>query len=416
MSGYSVNSVDYYAALWEKISGKPWTAKHGLTSTGYQLETENLYYQGYRLKCLSGYTISGASRFAAIWENLHFSPSDLNKIDTPITTYMNNHDIAGLSVAITRDDHLVYAKGAGFANNATGEVVNANRHLFRIASVSKTMTAIAIMKLIEENKHGLQLTSPVFGAGAILGTRYGTKTYSTLTKAITVQNLLEHTSGIPNVTNTLEWMRLSPEDAVSWMINNAQPTVAPGTKHEYLNFGFNLLGRVIEAVTGSTYETYMLNNILNSSPQSPNTMVLGDSTPRPNEVSYYPDDGLNRRLFDSFGGWLARPIDLVGVLSRVDGFSRPDIITALTRTTMWNPSTLDATYAKGWMLGGDWRGHNGYFIQGTISWLVRRDDGFGFAVIINTTPSGGVVSTDELRVLVDGIIQSVGAWPTYDLF
>ena len=159
----------------------------------------------------------------------------------------------------------------------------------------------------------------------------------------------------------------------------------------------------------------MLNNILNSSLELPNTMVLGDSTPRSNEVSYYLDDGANRRLFDSFSGWFARPIDLVGVLSHVDGFSRPDIITATTCTTMWNASTLDATYAKGWKLGGDWRGHDGYFPQGTISWLVRRDDRFGFAVIINTTPSS-VVNTDELRVLVDEIIQSVGAWPTYDLF
>jgi len=412
VSGYSVNNVDYYAALWEKPLGpKPWIARHGLTSTGYQLETENLYYQGYRLKCLSGYTISGASRFAAIWENIYFSPSDLNKIDSPITTYMNNHAIAGLSVAITRDDRLVYAKGAGFANKATGEAVNANRHLFRIASVSKTMTAIAVMKLIEQGK--FQLTSKVFGTGAILGTKYGTKTYSAWTKAVTVQNLLEHTSGIPNVGQ--EWRGLSPGDMVSWVIDNAQPTVAPGTKWEYSNFGFGLLGRVIEAATGSTYETYMRNNILNSSPHSPNTMVLGDSTPRPNEVSYYPEDGANRRLFDSFGGWLARPIDLVGVLSRVDGLSRPDIIAAATRTTMWTASTLNAGYAKGWSLGADWRGHNGFFPQGTISWLVRRDDGFGFAVIINTTPSG-VVDAGELKTLVDGIIQSVGAWPTYDLF
>ena len=240
VSGYSVNNVDYYAALWEKISGQPWIAKHGLMSTGYQLETENLYYQGYRLKCLSGYTISGASRFAAIWENIYLSLSDLNKIDTPIMTYMNNHDIAGLSVAITRDDHLIYAKGTGFANNATGEAINANRHLFRIASMLKTMTAITIMKLIEEAKHGLQLMSLVFGTGAILGTKYRTKTYNENMIAINVQHLLEHTSRIPSIGQ--EWMGLLPGDMVSWVIDNAQPTVAPGTKPEYLNFGFGLLG------------------------------------------------------------------------------------------------------------------------------------------------------------------------------
>jgi CubicO group peptidase (beta-lactamase class C family) len=414
VSGYTVNNVDYYAALFEKLPGpKPWIARHRLTSAGYQSETENLYYQGYRLKCLSGYTIGGAGRFAAIWENLYFSPSDLSKIDTPLQTYLNKYSIPGLSLAITRNDRLVFAKGMGFANKATGENVNANRHLFRIASVSKTLTALAIMKLIEQGK--ITLTSKVFGVGAILGTKYGTKTYSTWTKAITVQHLLEHTSGIPNVGQ--EWKGLSRGDVISWVIDNDQPTVAPGTKWDYSNFGYGVLGRVIESVTGSSYEDYLRNNILNSSPQSPNRMLVGGSTPRPNEVTYYPNDGANRRLFDSFGGWTARPIDLVGVLSRMDGLSRPDIISAATRTTMWTASTVKATYAKGWWLGGNWRGHNGYFPQGTIAWLVRRDDGFGFAIVINSTPPGDASGiTDELKKLVDGIIQTVGAWPTYDLF
>lgn len=132
-------------------------------------------------------------------------------------------------------------------------------------------------------------------------------------------------------------------------------------------------------------------------------------------MTYYPEDGANRRLFDSFGGWIARPIDLVGVLSRVDGLSRPDIISAATRKTMWKASNLTGAYAKGWQLGGGWKGHNGFFPQGTISWLVKRDDGFGFAIIINSTPADGG-SADELKSLVDGIIQTVGVWPTYDLF
>jgi CubicO group peptidase (beta-lactamase class C family) len=412
VTGYTVNNVDYYAALFEKLSSpKPWIARHGLTSAGYQSETENLYYQGYRLKCLSGYTISGAGRFAAIWENVYFSPADISKINTPLRTYMNKYSIPGLSLAIIRDDRLVYAKGMGFANKATGEAVNANRHLFRIASVSKTMTALTIMKLIEQGK--ITLKSKVFGPGAILGTKYGTKTYTARTKAITVQHLLEHTSGIPNVGQ--EWRGLSPGNMVSWVIDNAQPTVAPGTKWEYSNFGYGLLGRVIESVTGSPYETYLRNNILNSSPRVPNMMLVGDSAPKPNEVTYYPNDGANRRLFDSFGGWTARPIDLVGVLSRMDGLSRPDIISAATRNTMWTASTLKADYAKGWSLGGSWRGHNGYFPQGTIAWLVRRNDGFGFAIVINSTPPGAGAA-GELKNLIDGIIQTVGAWPTYDLF
>jgi CubicO group peptidase (beta-lactamase class C family) len=415
VSGYTVNNVDYYSALFEGISGPAWIARHGATSAGYQSETENLYYQGYRLKCLSGYTIGGASHFAVIWENLYFSPSDLSKIDTPLQTYLNTYSIPGLSLAITLDDRLVFAKGLGFANKETGEAVNANRHLFRIASVSKTITAFAIMKLIDEGR--ITLNSTVFGTGAILSTRYGTKPYSDWTKSITVQHLLEHTSGIPAVSQ--EWLGLSPGDMVSWIIDNAQPTIEPGTVYSYLNSGYGILGRVIESVTGSPYEDYLRNNILNSSPHLPNRMLVGDSTPRPDEVTYYPNDGLNRRLFDSFGGWTARPIDLVGVLSRMDGLSRPDIISDATRDMMWTASTAQfgGGYGKGWSLGADWRGHNGYFPQGTIAWLVRRNDGFGFAIVLNLTPPGdGSAKAYELKGLVDGIIQTVGAWPTYDLF
>src|SRR5262249_51203215 len=154
-------------------SPRPWVARHAMSSAKYQTETENLYYQGFRLKILSGYTLSNAGYFAAIWENPYFTQSDLDKIDGPIASYMSSRSVPGLSVAIILNDRLVYAKGAGFANKATGDIVNAQRSIFRIASVSKTMTAICVMKLIEQGKFALD--TKVFGAGALLGTKYGTK-------------------------------------------------------------------------------------------------------------------------------------------------------------------------------------------------------------------------------------------------
>jgi hypothetical protein len=68
VSGYGVNGVDYYAAIWEKKAGSAWVARHGLTSSQYQTEFDNNVNQGYILKVVSGYTIGNDDRYAALWE------------------------------------------------------------------------------------------------------------------------------------------------------------------------------------------------------------------------------------------------------------------------------------------------------------------------------------------------------------
>jgi CubicO group peptidase (beta-lactamase class C family) len=331
---------------------------------------------------------------------------------------MTKHSIPGLSLAITRDDRLVYAQGFGFADTSTGVIVHPD-NLFRIASVSKPITAIAVMRLIEQGK--LSLSSKVFGSGSLLGTTFGTNPYSTRTLSITVQHLLEHTSGYSNAEGDPMFMNLdmTQSQLITWVLDNRQPTSDPGTKHEYLNFGYCLLGRVIEKVTGQSYERQTRIDVLNAAPQRTMMSIGGDTVGerQPMEVTYYPSDAykLKVRRFDAHGGWIARPIDLVGVLTRVDGFSmRPDIIKPETLRTMWTPSTANSGYGKGWIVASNWKGHNGA-ITGTIAYLVRRDDGFGFAVTANTRPAGDEF-VGELKSVIDGIIDSVAAWPTYDLF
>lgn len=69
VSGYGVGGVDFYAAIWEKKDGPAWFARHGLTSAGYQSEVTRLLSLGYEPKVISGYTIGGSDRYAALWEN-----------------------------------------------------------------------------------------------------------------------------------------------------------------------------------------------------------------------------------------------------------------------------------------------------------------------------------------------------------
>ena len=89
--------------------------------------------------------------FAMKIDNQDSDYSETKGIDLLVQTFLEKNNIMGASVAITHDEKLVYAKGFGIANNETGENVQPG-HLFRLASVSKLITAAAIMKLYDEWK------------------------------------------------------------------------------------------------------------------------------------------------------------------------------------------------------------------------------------------------------------------------
>ncbi|MEK4069050.1 serine hydrolase domain-containing protein [Peribacillus sp. FSL R5-0717] len=86
-------------------------------------------------------------------------------IENTVQTFMNTHHVPGASLALTYQGRLVFARGYGVTNPATNEPVNKGHH-FRIASVSKPITAVAIFKLIESGQ--LQLDTSVFGSNGIL--------------------------------------------------------------------------------------------------------------------------------------------------------------------------------------------------------------------------------------------------------
>ncbi len=100
-----------------------------------------------------------------------------------VEQFMTTHDVPGVSVAIAYKGRLVFSKGYGLADTSTKEPVTTN-HLFRIASLSKSITAAAVFKLLEERRFpdqvgqgwgpALRLDEKVFGQGGILGTTYGT--------------------------------------------------------------------------------------------------------------------------------------------------------------------------------------------------------------------------------------------------
>lgn len=423
VSGYRAGGIDSYAALWEKASGPPWAARHGVPDAWYQNVFDNHYYQGYRPVYIQAFSSAGGGRLNAIWENTSFSGADLQSIASKVDAYRNANGTPGVAFAITRNGRLVYAAASGQADTATGEEAGPTS-LFRIASVSKPITTVAIMRLVESGQ--LALGDRVFGQGGILAGRYPTPPTNTNINQITVRHLLQHVSGLSNTPNDPMFQNtgLNHDQLINWVLGDParRMTRNAGARYEYLNFGFCLLGRVIEQRSGQTYEAYVRQNVLQ--PCGVTAMAVAQNTAaarHPREVTYYPASAysLNVRRFDSHGGWVASPIDLVRFLVRVDGnASKPDIISAQSFTTMTTAAGVNdvngnnPNYALGWAASP--QSHNGA-MDGTTAVLAVAPNGFGFAAVANTRP-GNDQFAGNLTSMVQQIIAGVSAWPSHDLF
>jgi CubicO group peptidase (beta-lactamase class C family) len=424
VSGYSIGNQPQFAAIWEKNTGPALAARHALNGAqNYQDEAERLYYLGYRPTWVNGYTVNNQDIFAGTWIcNDPFKSAELKAVDDLVKQYMDDNDVPGLSIALARNGKLMFAKTYGFADQEANEKV-APRHLFRIASVSKPITATAIMKLEQNNT--LELSDKIFGSGAILGTTYGNNAaYTTNLKKITVDHLLTHHAGgwDQDGDPILQNQTWNMSTYLTNTLNNYPLDTEPGSTYDYSNYGFALLGRVIEVKTGKTYESWVKDNIL--APCGISAMKIGGSTlgeRKANEVKYYGTNAYfyNIPRMDAHGGWIASPIDLVRFLVHVDQSATvPDILNAGTLTKMFTTSATNNAYCKGWSRvpssGSLW--HNGA-LPSTLSEMKRTSDGFCIAILMNTRP---VVGKDngggQMGTLLGNIKNAITYWPNHDLF
>jgi len=348
---------------------------------------------------------------------------DVPQLDDAVTNFMTKYKIPGMSVTVTKDDKLIYAKSYGQSDKEAGTSAK-NSDLYRLASVSKPITSIAIMKLIEAGK--LNLEDKVFGNGALLGTSYGTKTYSDFLKAITVKHLLTHTEGAWGNSNNdpmftdPSW---STDQVINWALDNIPVTKTPGTVYDYSNFGYCLLGRIIEKVSGQTYEAYVKKTVLE--PAGISDMRIGGNTLAQrvsNEVKYYGQGGENPYAYnitrmDAHGGWLATATDLARLLVKVDGFSgKADMLSSSSITTMTTASSANQYYALGWSVNsaGNWW-HSGS-LPGTFTEIVRTSTGYTWTILCNTRQTNNSFATEFDGLMWTVINNPNTKWPDQDLF
>jgi CubicO group peptidase (beta-lactamase class C family) len=309
--------------------------------------------------------------------------------DEMLYSFMRKYSIPGISYAITKDEEIVYKQGLGFAITESDTRTTTN-HLYRLASVSKQFTSLCIMKLMEQGK--LSLDQKVFGSSGILASQFTNVTPNAA--KVTVKHLLQHTSGWksdpdPMFTSSFSGQTLSQR--IEYVLNS--PQIEPGTSYNYFNMGFGILGRVIETVSGKSYETF-LKEVLSEAGVS-DIHVGGDRAHRrANEVVYYSQGGTNgygnpMEIIAAAGGVIASVEEMMKLMFHIDGRSKvEDIILPSTRSVMLTPSTAYNRYALGWrcnhssLFSGSWY-HSGN-LAGTAAMWVMGGDGINCVVLCNS--------------------------------
>lgn len=167
-----------------------------------------------------------------------------------------NHNPA-IAYGIVVDDKLVYSNAVGYAN-LEKKILADNKSRFRIASMTKSFTAMSILRLRDEGK--LQLSDPVAKYIPEMGSiKYPTKD----SKPITIFNLLTMSAGFPEDN---PWGDRQLSDTDQELIDLVKSGISfssnPGTQFEYSNLGYGLLGRIVSNVSGVHYQDYVINNIL----------------------------------------------------------------------------------------------------------------------------------------------------------
>jgi D-alanyl-D-alanine carboxypeptidase len=321
--------------------------------------------------------------------------TDITAVDSKVAAFISTYNIPGASLAITKNGKLVYIKGYGKANTATGELVTP-AHRFRLASVSKTFTGVAIMKLVQEGK--FTLDSKVFGTGGILGTDYGTAPYNTNVLNITVKNLLQHTSGSWGAVTGGDVIDQNPtytyKQLFDWILTIRPNPNAPGTVYDYSNVNFSLLGRIIEKVSGKSYINYIKQDVLASIGDTQTDMAgKTEAEQKSNEVKYYGQGADAAYAYniafprrDADGGLMTTAKDLIRFVNAFDGFiTRPDILNTASITALTTPSAIYSGYACGI---GIWSAENLWFnygsLPGTRTGFMRHNNGVCVALLLNS--------------------------------
>ena len=380
--------------------------------------------------------------------------------DREVEAFLQARQVPGGALAVVKNRRLVYARGYGWADREK-RIAARPDSLFRIASISKPITAVAVLRLVEEGKLDLDARAfdlvtlkPLPSAGAKRDPRLS---------QITVHQLLQHTAGWDHdqsfdpMSRSVQIAKAAgeppparPHAIIRYMLGR-KLDFDPGTRYAYSNFGYCVLGRVIEAVSGQPYETFVQDKIL--APIGIRRMRVGATlASAPEEVRYYTPDGAKAdsvfpdtpkqvpwpyggfylEAMDAHGGWIASVTDLARFAAALHDPEHSPLLKPGTVRTMHAPppppvsrrkdgALEPAYYGCGWSVrpvakegkASSW--HTGS-LPGTYALLVRRWDGLSWAVLFNQRSENKKLPDSAIDPALHRAADAVTEWPAEDLF
>ena len=364
----------------------------------------------------------------------------MESMERYIKRWMARYNIKGASLAVMCNEQLIYCKGFGWADQEMEREAEVG-DIYRIASASKLITAVGIMKLCDQGK--LRLDDKVFGAEGILNhfTEYKDKRVVD----ITVRHLLNHTTGFSRykgdlmfrVADVMEWedMDTTPtaDELIAYQLS-MRLRCAPGGSAQYSNVGYLVLSRIIEKISGMEYEEYLQTNVLWPAGCYDMHIARNYYEERyPGEVKYYGHDeeriisydgsgelrlreygGNNIRGLQGAGAWVASSVEMMRLVASIDGKPGvPDIISQESVAEMKN-ITRKGDYALGW---AKYHPNIGSLVRtgtmsGTCAYIDHREDGISYVFLTNTSHYRGATFTNSIGSMIRNAMTRVENWPT----
>lgn len=183
---------------------------------------------------------------------LRSDAQEYKNADDAILQIMSNNPVAGLSVAVVKNNKLVYAKSFGF-KNMEDKTPLTNDCIFRIASVSKSFTVTSLMQLIKKKE--LSLDDDVSN---LMGFKVRNPKFPATT--ITLRMLLSHTSSINDSQGYFVLDVINPDKNPNWA--KSYNEYEPGKGYQYCNLNFNMAGTILEKYSGERFDHYVVNHVL----------------------------------------------------------------------------------------------------------------------------------------------------------
>ncbi|HUF62835.1 MAG TPA: serine hydrolase [Verrucomicrobiales bacterium] len=377
----------------------------------------------------------------------------MRSFDETVQGFLEEHRIPGAALAVVDEGRLVYARGYGYADVGKRELVRPES-LFRIASISKPLTAAAALRLVEGGKLSLEDRAAdhlTLDAGLSDAAAFDPRL-----REVTIRQLLQHRAGWDRDVSfdpMFQSRRFaeaqgvdSPADIPAVIRAMAGQTLdfEPGERYAYSNYGYCLLGRIIEKVAGKGYEEAVRELVL--APLGMKETRLGKTlreAAAPGEVRYYDpgrgksvyaaDDGelapnaygtWHLEAMDAHGGWLSSALDLARFAAAMSDPEGCPILSKESMAEMFSRpeghQEEGRYYSLGWFnrdtAGGSNHWHTGS-LPGTATLLVLRPDGKAWVILFNARVSS---TSKHVASGIDPLLHraadAVVSWPAQNLF